>query len=213
MLTSLFLLLLPLRLDRQETCRGAGSRSHTPAQASPQRPLAGYSVGGVLSRQGTQSVGYSVSRVLGWWGIQSVGYSVGGILGQQGTRSAGYSVGGILGRRGTRSAAQRRRSSRRQLPPGCPAQASQRGQPAYLGQLPGDADCPAQAVAADQQGLHGPAPEMSERKYVEMADNPLPGDNVAVDSVLLFGGQREMIGASSRHGRPSRTLTTHAELT
>lgn len=57
--------------------------------------------------------------------------------------------------------------------------------PSYLSQLPGNTDCPAETVATDQQGLHGPAPEMSKCKYIKMADNPLPGDNVAVHSVLL----------------------------
>lgn len=65
--------------------------------------------------------------------------------------------------------------------------------PSHLSQLPGDADGPAEPVTADQQGLHGPAPEVSKRKYIKVADNPLPGDNVAVHSVLLFRVKGGMI--------------------
>ncbi len=55
----------------------------------------------------------------------------------------------------------------------------------YLGQLPGDADGPAQSVAADQQSLHSPAPEMTEGEDVEVAEDSLPGDHMTVDGILL----------------------------
>ena len=56
----------------------------------------------------------------------------------------------------------------------------------YLCQLPGDADCPAEPITTDQQGLHGPAPEMPKCKYIKVTDDPLPGDHVAVHSILLI---------------------------
>jgi hypothetical protein len=61
----------------------------------------------------------------------------------------------------------------------------------HLGQLPGDADGPAETVATDQQGFHGPAPEMPKCKYVKMAEDPFPGDHVAVHSILLFSIKKE----------------------
>ncbi|KPP79366.1 hypothetical protein Z043_101060 [Scleropages formosus] len=38
-----------------------------------------------------------------------------------------------------------------------------------------DADGPAEAIAADQQRFHGPAPEMTEGKDVKVAQDPFPG--------------------------------------
>lgn len=63
--------------------------------------------------------------------------------------------------------------------------------PSYLGQLPGDTDCPAETITSDQQGLHGPAPKMSKGKYIKVTDNPLPGDDMAVHSILLFKIKRK----------------------
>lgn len=64
---------------------------------------------------------------------------------------------------------------------------AQRVMVVYLGELPGNTDGPAEAVAADEQGLHAPAPEMAESKNVKVAQDSLPGDDVAVHSVLLQG--------------------------
>lgn len=55
----------------------------------------------------------------------------------------------------------------------------------YLGELPGDTDGPAEAIAPNEKRLHTPAPEMTEGKNVKMAQDSLPGDDMAVDSVLL----------------------------
>lgn len=55
----------------------------------------------------------------------------------------------------------------------------------YLGELPGDTDGPAEAIASNEKRLHTPAPEMTEGKNVKMAQDSLPGDDMAVDSVLL----------------------------
>lgn len=57
---------------------------------------------------------------------------------------------------------------------------------AYLSEFPGDANSPAQPIAADQQSLHSPAPEMPKRKYIKVAKDSLPGDNMTVDSILLL---------------------------
>lgn len=56
----------------------------------------------------------------------------------------------------------------------------------YLSELPGDADSPAEPVAADQQSLHSPAPEMSKSKYIKVAEDSLPGDNMTVHCILLL---------------------------
>lgn len=55
----------------------------------------------------------------------------------------------------------------------------------YLRELPGDTDGPAEAIASNEKGLHTPAPEMTEGKNVKMAQDSLPGDDMAVDSILL----------------------------
>lgn len=60
----------------------------------------------------------------------------------------------------------------------------------YLRELPGDADRPAQPVAADQQSLHSPAPEMPKSKYIKVAEDSLPSDNVAVHSIFLLKDKR-----------------------
>lgn len=67
--------------------------------------------------------------------------------------------------------------------------------PRYLSELPGDADGPAQAVAADEKRLHAPTPEMTEGKNVEMAEDSLPGDDVAVHSVVLQAARPSVIHA------------------
>lgn len=56
----------------------------------------------------------------------------------------------------------------------------------YLSELPGDANSPAQPIAADQQSLHSPAPEMPKSKYIKVAEDSLPGDNMTVHSILLL---------------------------
>lgn len=55
----------------------------------------------------------------------------------------------------------------------------------YLSKLPGNTDGPAEAIASNEEGLHAPAPEMAERKNVKMAEDSLPGDDVAVYCILL----------------------------
>lgn len=57
---------------------------------------------------------------------------------------------------------------------------------AYLSELPGDANSPAEPIAADQQSLHSPAPEMSKSKYIKVAEDSLPGDNMTVHCILLL---------------------------
>lgn len=42
-----------------------------------------------------------------------------------------------------------------------------------------------------------------------MADNPLPGDNMAVHSILLFKVNREIINGYSQNQLTSRMLTTN----
>ncbi len=54
-----------------------------------------------------------------------------------------------------------------------------------LSELPGNTDGPAEAIASNEQGLHTPAPEMAECENVKMAQDSLPGDDVAVHSILL----------------------------
>lgn len=55
----------------------------------------------------------------------------------------------------------------------------------YLSKLPSNTDGPAEAIASNEQGLHTPAPEMTECKNVKMAQDSLPGDDMAVHSILL----------------------------
>lgn len=55
----------------------------------------------------------------------------------------------------------------------------------YLGELPGDTDGPAEAIAADQKGLHAPPPKVAERKDVKVAQDPLPSDHMTVHRILL----------------------------
>ena len=50
---------------------------------------------------------------------------------------------------------------------------------------------------------------MSKCKYIKMADNPLPGDNMAVHSILLFKVNREIINGYSQNQLTSRMLTTN----
>lgn len=63
----------------------------------------------------------------------------------------------------------------------------------YLSELPGDADGPAEAIAANEKRLHAPTPEMAEGKNVEMAEDSLPGDDVAVHSVVLQAARASII--------------------
>lgn len=55
----------------------------------------------------------------------------------------------------------------------------------YLSELPGNTDGPAEAIASDEQCLHTPTPEMTERKYVKVTQDSLPGDGVTVHSIFL----------------------------
>lgn len=63
----------------------------------------------------------------------------------------------------------------------------------YLSELPGDADGPAQAIAANEKRFHAPTPEMTEGKNVEMAEDSLPGDDVAVHGVVLQAARPSVI--------------------
>lgn len=55
----------------------------------------------------------------------------------------------------------------------------------HLSELPGNTDGPAETVAADEEGLHSPTPKMAEGKNVKVAQDSLPGDDVAVHSIFL----------------------------
>lgn len=55
----------------------------------------------------------------------------------------------------------------------------------HLCELPGDANGPAQTIAADQQSLHGPTCKVTEGKDVEMAQDALPCYHRAVYSIFL----------------------------
>lgn len=55
----------------------------------------------------------------------------------------------------------------------------------YLGEFPGDADSPAEAIAANEQRLHGPARKMAKSKDVKVAQDPLRCDHRTVDSIFL----------------------------
>lgn len=55
----------------------------------------------------------------------------------------------------------------------------------YLSEFPRDADGPAETEAANQQGLHAPAPKMAERKDVKMTQDSLPRYHMTVHGVLL----------------------------
>lgn len=56
----------------------------------------------------------------------------------------------------------------------------------YLSEFPGDADSPAEAIAADEQRLHGPAGKVSEGKDVKVAQDPLPCYHGTVYSIFLL---------------------------
>lgn len=60
-----------------------------------------------------------------------------------------------------------------------------RGRHSYLSELPGNTNGPAEAIASDEQCLHPPTPEMTERKYVKVTQDSLPGDGMTVHSVFL----------------------------
>lgn len=55
----------------------------------------------------------------------------------------------------------------------------------YLSEFPGDADSPAEAIAADEQRLHSPAGKVSEGKDVKVAQDPLPCYHGTVYSIFL----------------------------
>lgn len=57
----------------------------------------------------------------------------------------------------------------------------------YLSELPGDADGPADAVAADEQSLQGPACKVAECEDVEVAQDPIPCYHRTVHSIFLEG--------------------------
>lgn len=78
----------------------------------------------------------------------------------------------------------------------------------YLSKLPGDANGPAQPIAADEKRLHAPTPEMTEGKDVEMAEDSLPGDDVAVHSVVLQAAQTvcNEQKASANHARMNTNM-------
>lgn len=59
----------------------------------------------------------------------------------------------------------------------------------YLSEFPGDADGPAEAVAADEQSLHGPACKVAEGKDVKVAQDPLPRYHRTVYSIFLVRGK------------------------
>lgn len=55
----------------------------------------------------------------------------------------------------------------------------------YFSKFPSNTDGPAESIASDEQCLHTPAPEMTERKNVEVTQDSLPGDDMAVYSIFL----------------------------
>lgn len=55
----------------------------------------------------------------------------------------------------------------------------------YLSKFPCDADSPAEAVATNEQSLHGPASKVAKGKYVKMAQDPLPRYHCAIYSIFL----------------------------
>lgn len=58
----------------------------------------------------------------------------------------------------------------------------------YLCELPSNTDGPAEAITSNEECLHTPAPEMTERKYVKMTQDSLPGDDMAIHSIFLQEG-------------------------
>lgn len=63
----------------------------------------------------------------------------------------------------------------------------------YLSKFPRNTDGPAQSITSNEKCLHTPSPEMAECKNVKMAQDSLPGDDMAVHSVFL---QAEVHAAS-----------------
>lgn len=63
----------------------------------------------------------------------------------------------------------------------------------YLSELPGNTDGPAEAIASDEQCLHTPTPEMTERKYVKVTQDSLPGDGMTVHSIFLWRAAQNAI--------------------
>lgn len=55
----------------------------------------------------------------------------------------------------------------------------------YLSELPGDADGPAEAVAADEQRFYSPACKVTQCKDVEVGQDPLPCYHCTVHSIFL----------------------------
>ena len=54
-----------------------------------------------------------------------------------------------------------------------------------LGDLPGDADCPADAVVSNENGLHRPAEEVAQSERIQMIVQLLDGDVRTVHTVFL----------------------------
>lgn len=63
----------------------------------------------------------------------------------------------------------------------------------YLSKLPGNTDGPAQPIASNEKGLHTPAPKMTECKNVKMTQDSLPGDDMAVHSILLHRAVQKVL--------------------
>ena len=60
----------------------------------------------------------------------------------------------------------------------------------YLCEFPHDRYAPADAVVPDDERFHAPAPVVPEGEPVKVTPEPLEGDVVAVDAVLLLGVDR-----------------------
>lgn len=69
----------------------------------------------------------------------------------------------------------------------------------YLGEFPGDADSPAEAIAANEQRLHGPASKMAKSKDVKVAQDPLRCDHRTVDSIFLVVKKKEKPPKNTSH--------------
>lgn len=81
----------------------------------------------------------------------------------------------------------------------------------YLSELPRDADGPAEAVAADQQGLHAPTPEMAKCEDIKMTQDSLPRDNMTVHGILLIKNKQNKT-ASQPGGIKVRKETRYKQI-
>lgn len=70
-----------------------------------------------------------------------------------------------------------------------------------LSEFPGDADSPAEAIAANEQRLHGPASKMAKSKDVKVAQDPLPCYHRAVYSIFLVKLKRKKIKYDKKNSR------------